>query len=74
MEIDIHTINFMRLFGFGFKFKFILFSKVSSFKVLGLWIFVFAIWFFCLTFDLKELGIRVSCINILDFSTYNAHF
>jgi hypothetical protein len=62
MEIDIYTINFMRFFGFGFKFKFkfILFSRVSSLKVLGLWIFGFVIWFFCLTFDLKKLGIRVS--------------
>jgi hypothetical protein len=34
----------------------------------------FAIWYFCLTFDLKELGIRVTRINILDFSTYSAHF
>jgi hypothetical protein len=35
MEIEIDIINFMSFFGFVFKFKFIWFFGVSSFKVLG---------------------------------------
>jgi hypothetical protein len=35
MEIKIYIMNFMTFWGFGFKFKFIIFSKVSNLKVLG---------------------------------------